>query len=398
MIKIHLIVGARPNFMKMAPLYRELSLNQDRYKPLIIHTGQHYDEKMSQLFFNDLAMPKPSAYLNVGSGTQGKQTARIIERYEDLILSNAMPDLVIVAGDVNSTIACALVAKKLQIPVAHLEAGLRSYDESMPEEINRVLTDRVSDILLTPSLDANENLIKEGIKEEKIYFVGNIMIDSLIGHQKKAELSNIIDTLDINLAEGYTLVTLHRPSNVDEYDGLKMLLTSLDEIGKKIKIVFPMHPRTRKNIQGFGLSTFVNSNKNLIVTEPLGYLDFLKLEMNAKFILTDSGGIQEESTYFGVPCLTLRENTERPITIIEGTNQLVDLNVESIVDSSLEIIEGKVKKGTIPKYWDGKTAGRVVRVLDKWFEKRKEATESIKKIKVREDYEDKGKDEGEKKN
>ena len=373
---IHLIVGARPNFMKMAPLYRELSLSSNRYEPQIIHTGQHYDEQMSKLFFNDLAMPEPSAYLNVGSGTQGKQTARIIERYEDLILSNAMPDLVIVAGDVNSTIACALVAKKLQIPVAHLEAGLRSYDERMPEEINRVLTDRVSDILLTPSLDANENLIKEGIKEEKIYFVGNIMIDSLIGHQKKAELSNIIDKLDINLAEGYTLVTLHRPSNVDEYDGLKMLLTSLVEIGKKIKIVFPMHPRTQKNIQGFGLSTFVNSNKNLIVTEPLGYLDFLKLEMKAKFILTDSGGIQEESTYFGVPCLTLRENTERPVTIIEGTNQLVDLNVESIVNSSLEIIERKVKKGKIPKYWDGKTAERVVNVLDKWFEKRNKATEN----------------------
>jgi UDP-N-acetylglucosamine 2-epimerase (non-hydrolysing) len=377
---IHLIVGARPNFMKMAPLYKELSLNQDRYKPLIIHTGQHYDEKMSQLFFNDLAMPKPSAYLNVGSGTQGKQTARIIERYEDLILAGDKPDLVIVAGDVNSTIACALVAKKLQITVAHLEAGLRSYDERMPEEINRVLTDRVSDILLTPSLDANENLMKEGINPEKIHFVGNIMIDSLIEHRKKAELSNVFDKLDINLAEGYALITLHRPSNVDQYDGLKMLLTSLVEIGKKIKIVFPMHPRTRKNIQGFGLSPYLHSDKNIIVTEPLGYLDFLKLEMYAKLILTDSGGVQEESTYFGIPCLTLRENTERPITITEGTNQLVDLNVESIVNSSLEIIEGKVKKGTIPKYWDGKTAERVVNVLDKWFEKRIIATENTEGI------------------
>ncbi len=366
-ICIHLIVGARPNFMKMAPLYRELSLNQDKYKPLIIHTGQHYDEKMSQLFFNDLAMPKPSAYLNVGSGTQGKQTARIIERYEDLILAGDKPDLVIVAGDVNSTIACALVAKKLQIPVAHLEAGLRSYDERMPEEINRVLTDKISDILLTPSLDANENLVKEGISPEKIHFVGNIMIDSLIEHQKKAELSYIFNQLRIIQNEDYALVTLHRPSNVDEIDGLKMLLTSLAEIGKKIKIVFPMHPRTRKNIQCFGLSTYLNSNKNLIGTEPLGYLDFLKLEMNAKFILTDSGGVQEESTYFGVPCLTLRENTERPITITEGTNQLVDLNVESIVNNSIEIIEGKIKRGTVLKYWDGKTAKRVVNVLDKWL-------------------------------
>jgi len=372
---IHLIVGARPNFMKMAPLYRELSLYSNRYEPQIIHTGQHYDEKMSKLFFNDLAMPEPSAYLNVGSGTQGKQTARIIERYEDLILAGDKPDLIIVAGDVNSTIACALVAKKLYIPVAHLEAGLRSYDDRMPEEINRVLTDRISDILLTPSLDANKNLEKEGIEPEKIYFVGNIMIDSLVAHTEKAENSNIFHQLNMLPNEKYALVTLHRPSNVDEYEGLKMLLTSLEKIGRKIKIIFPMHPRTRKNIYDLGLSSCLNTNSDVIFTDPLGYLDFLKLEINAKFILTDSGGIQEESTYFGVPCLTLRENTERPITITEGTNQLVDLNVESIVNSSLEIIEGKVKKGTIPKYWDGKTAERIVRVLDEWFEKREEATD-----------------------
>ena len=373
---IHLIVGARPNFMRMAPLYRELSLYNNRYEPQIIHTGQHYDEQMSKLFFNDLAMPEPSAYLNVGSGTQGKQTARIIERYEELILAGDKPDLVIVAGDVNSTIACALVAKKLYIPVAHLEAGLRSYDDRMPEEINRVLTDRISDILLTPSLDANNNLEKEGIEPEKIYFVGNIMIDSLVAHQKKAENSNIFHQLNMLPKEEYALVTLHRPSNVDEYEGLKMLLTSLEKIGRKIKIIFPMHPRTRKNIYDLGLSSFLNTNSDVLFTEPLGYLDFLKLEINAKFILTDSGGIQEESTYFGVPCLTLRENTERPITITEGTNQLVDLNVESIVNSAREIIEGKVKKGKIPKYWDGKTAERIVRVLDEWFEKREEATEN----------------------
>jgi len=373
---IHLIVGARPNFMKMAPLYRELSLSSNRYEPQIIHTGQHYDEQMSKLFFNDLAMPEPSAYLNVGSGTQGKQTARIIERYEDLILSGDKPELVIVAGDVNSTIACALVAKKLYIPVAHLEAGLRSYDDRMPEEINRVLTDRISDILLTPSLDANKNLEKEGIDPEKIYFVGNIMIDSLVAHKEKAENSNIFHQLNMLPNEKYALVTLHRPSNVDEYEGLKMLLTSLEKIGRKIKIIFPMHPRTRKNIYDLGLSSFLNTNSDVLFTEPLGYLDFLKLEMNAKFILTDSGGIQEESTYFGVPCLTLRENTERPITITEGTNHLVDLNVESIVNSAREIIEGNVKQGKIPKYWDGKTAGRVIQVLDEWFEKREEATEN----------------------
>jgi len=369
-------VGARPNFMKMAPLYRELSLSSNRYEPQIIHTGQHYDEKMSKLFFNDLAMPEPSAYLNVGSGTQGKQTARIIERYEDLILSGNKPDLVIVAGDVNSTIACALVAKKLYIPVAHLESGLRSYDDRMPEEINRVLTDRISDILLTPSLDANKNLEKEGIDPEKIYFVGNIMIDSLVAHKDKAENSNIFHQLNMSPYEKYALVTLHRPSNVDEYEGLKMLLTSLEIIGRKIKVIFPMHPRTRKNIYELGLSSFLNTNSDILFTDPLGYLDFLKLEINAKFILTDSGGIQEESTYFGVPCLTLRENTERPITITEGTNHLVDLNVESIVNSAREIIEGNVKKGKIPKYWDGKTANRIVKVLDEWFETREEATEN----------------------
>ncbi|MDD3818242.1 MAG: UDP-N-acetylglucosamine 2-epimerase (non-hydrolyzing) [Actinomycetota bacterium] len=375
---IHLIVGARPNFMKMAPLYRKLSLYSNRYEPQIIHTGQHYDEQMSKLFFNDLAMPEPSAYLNVGSGTQGKQTARIIERYEDLILSEDKPDLVIVAGDVNSTIACALVAKKLYIPVAHLESGLRSYDDRMPEEINRVLTDRISDILLTPSLDANKNLEKEGIEPGKIYFVGNIMIDSLVAHKDKAENSNIFHQLNMVPNEKYALVTLHRPSNVDEYEGLKMLLTSLEIIGRKIKIIFPMHPRTRKNIYELGLSSILNTSSNLIITEPLGYLDFLKLEMNAKFILTDSGGIQEESTYFGVPCLTLRENTERPITVTEGTNHLVDLNVESIVNSAREIIEGNVKQGKIPKYWDGKTASRIVKVLDEWFEKKEEATEDTK--------------------
>ena len=370
---IHLIVGARPNFMKMSPLYRELSLSSNRYEPQIIHTGQHYDEQMSKLFFNDLAMPEPSAYLNVGSGTQGKQTARIIERYEDLILAGDKPDLVIVAGDVNSTIACALVAKKLYIPVAHLEAGLRSYDDRMPEEINRVLTDRISDLLLTPSLDANKNLEKEGIDPEKIYFVGNIMIDSLVAHKDKAENSNIFYQLNMSPNEKYALVTLHRPSNVDEYEGLKMLLTSLEKIGRKIKIIFPMHPRTRKNIYELGLSSILNTSSDILFTEPLGYLDFLKLEMNAKFILTDSGGIQEESTYFGVPCLTLRENTERPITITEGTNHLVDLNVESIVNSAREIIEGNVKQGKIPKYWDGKTAKRIVKVLDEWFETREEA-------------------------
>jgi len=365
--QIHLIVGARPNFMKMAPLYKALKEQGNRYTPVLIHTGQHYDEKMSKLFFEDLGMPEPDAYLHVGSGTHGQQTARIIQRYEEYILLGNRPELVIVAGDVNSTIACALVAKKLHIPVAHLEAGLRSFDERMPEEINRVLTDRISDLLLTPSEDGDANLLKEGVPAEKIHLVGNIMIDSLVKHRKKAEQSEVMSELGISENEPYVLVTLHRPSNVDEVGGLEMLLSVFSEIGKQIRIIFPMHPRTSKNIERLGLSSKLAEIPNLTITEPIGYLDFMKLQMNAKFILTDSGGIQEESTFFGVPCLTLRENTERPITITEGTNQLVPLDSESIVQYSMKILQGEVKKGTIPTYWDGKTAERVVKVLDKWF-------------------------------
>lgn len=357
--------------MKMAPLYKALKERDEGYIPALIHTGQHYDEKMSKLFFEDLGMPEPDAYLHVGSGTHGQQTARIIERYEEYILSGNQPDLVIVAGDVNSTIACALVAKKLHIPVAHLEAGLRSFDERMPEEINRVLTDRISDLLFTPSEDGNANLLKEGVPAEKIRLVGNIMIDSLVEHRAKAEKSEVMSELGISEHEPYALVTLHRPSNVDEVSGLEMLFSAFSEIGKQIRIVFPMHPRTSKNIERLGLSSQLAEIPNLTITEPIGYLDFMKLQMNAKFILTDSGGIQEESTFFGVPCLTLRENTERPITITEGTNQLVPLTSDSIVHYSMKILQGDVKKGTVPKYWDGKTAERVVMVLDEFFEGRR---------------------------
>jgi len=365
--KIHLIVGARPNFMKMAPLYKELSLHEDRYQPELIHTGQHYDEKMSKFFFDDLGMPEPKVYLKVGSGTHGLQTARIIERYEEYILSVNKPDLVVVAGDVNSTIACTLVANKLHIPVAHLEAGLRSFDERMPEEINRVLTDRISDILLTPSLDGNDNLIEEGTDPQKIHFVGNIMIDSLVEHQKKAKGSKIKTVLGLTETKAYVLVTLHRPSNVDEPESLKMLLHAFAEIGKQIKIIFPMHPRTQKNIENLGLKTQLKAIQNLIITEPVGYLDFMKLQMDAKLVLTDSGGIQEETTFFGMPCLTLRENTERPITITEGTNQLVTFEADAIVQAVKNVLAGATKIGAIPKYWDGKTAGRVVEIIDKWF-------------------------------
>ena len=358
--KVHLIVGARPNFMKMAPLYKEFAKYPEEFEVKLIHTGQHYDERMSKFFFDDLQMPKPDEYLEVGSGTHGKQTAKIMERYEKVLLQDK-PDLVIVAGDVNSTAACAIDAVKLHIPVAHLEAGLRSFARSMPEEINRILTDAISDFLLTPSTDGDENLLAEGVPKEKIFFVGNIMIDSLIQYQDKAKDSDILNRIDVK--QDYALITLHRPSNVDNKKGLLTILNAFEEISRSISLIFPIHPRTTKQIQTFDLENKVKNMKNLHLIPPVGYYDFLKLQMEAKFILTDSGGIQEESTYFGVPCLTLRPNTERPITITEGTNTLVKLNTADIINEAQKILTGNIKKGSIPKYWDGKTAERIVKIF-----------------------------------
>lgn len=360
MKKIHLIVGARPNFMKMAPLYKEFAKYPEDFEVKLIHTGQHYDERMSKFFFDDLQMPVPDEYLEVGSGTHGQQTAKIMERYEEVLLKNR-PNLVIVAGDVNSTAACAIDAVKLHIPVAHLEAGLRSFARTMPEEINRILTDAISDYLLTPSPDADENLLNEGVPGEKIFFVGNIMIDSLVQYKEKAKASNILQKSGLN--QNFALITLHRPSNVDTEKGLLIILNAFEEISKSIKLVFPIHPRTTKQIAAFGLEDKVKKMKNLLLTPPIGYYDFLKLQMEAKFILTDSGGIQEESTYFGVPCLTLRPQTERPITVIEGTNKLVKLETEDIIKEAKVILSGNIKKGNIPKYWDGKTAERIVDIF-----------------------------------
>lgn len=361
MKKIHLIVGARPNFMKMAPLYREFSKYKEEFELSLIHTGQHYDERMSDFFFNDLKLPKPDVYLNVGSGSHGQQTARIMERYEKILLEDK-PDVVIVAGDVNSTAACAIDAVKLHIPVAHLEAGLRSFDREMPEEINRLLTDSISDWLFTPSIDGDQNLIKEGTPKEKIHLVGNIMIDSLSQFKDRAAKSKILSDIGIE-SDDYCLITLHRPSNVDDYNGIKTILDAFEEIAKNIKLVFPIHPRTLKQIKAFDLETRVNEIKNLILIEPAGYYDFIKLQMDAKFIITDSGGIQEESTWFGIPCLTLRPNTERPITITEGTNQLIPLETDKIISAAKEILAGNTKKGSIPKFWDGKTAERIVKIF-----------------------------------
>lgn len=366
-MKVHLVVGARPNFMKIAPLYNELAKHSNIFEPKLIHTGQHYDEKMSKLFFEDLKMPKPDVYLSVGSGSHGIQTARVIERYEDYLLSGDMPELIVVAGDVNSTFACAYVAKKHHVSVAHLEAGLRSFDNAMPEEINRILTDRISDILLTPSLDGNENLIKEGTDPKRIMFVGNIMIDSIVEHRKHADASNILCDLGIDEKQPYILVTLHRPSNVDSIDGLSIILKAFRDLSSKTKIVFPMHPRTKANVSRLQLDYLVNGDPNLLITDPIGYLDFMKLQMNATLILTDSGGIQEESTFFGVPCLTLRENTERPITITEGTNKLVKLDTQCIVSEAERVLKGDSQSGSIPMFWDGQTAKRVVKVFREYF-------------------------------
>ena len=358
--KIHIIVGARPNFMKMAPLYKEFTKFKNEFEIKLIHTGQHYDERMSKFFFDDLQMPKPDEYLEVGSGTHGKQTAKIMERYEEVLLKDK-PDLVIVAGDVNSTSACAIDAVKLHIPVAHLEAGLRSFARSMPEEINRILTDAISNYLLTPSIDGDENLLAEGVSKDKIFFVGNIMIDSLMQYQEKARNSDILDRIDVK--DDYALITLHRPSNVDNKEGMLTILNAFEEISKSISLIFPIHPRTTKQIQTFELEEKVKKMKNLHLVPPVGYYDFLKLQMDAKFILTDSGGIQEESTYFGVPCLTLRPNTERPITITQGTNTLVKLETDDIINEAKKILSGNIKKGSIPKYWDGKTAERIVKIF-----------------------------------
>lgn len=365
MKNVHIIVGARPNYMKMAPLYDEFTKYPELFKVKLIHTGQHYDTNMSKLFFEDLSMPKPEIFLKVGSGNHGAQTAKVMERYEEYVLKDK-PYLVFVAGDVNSTLACALVAAKLHISVAHVEAGLRSFDRRMPEEINRLLTDQIADYLLIPSIDASDNLLKEGIDKDKIHFVGNIMIDSLIKHQDIAEQSKILQSLGIQTSpqtEKYCLVTLHRPSNVDEKQGLETILNAFQLIGENIKLIFPMHPRTRNNIQKLGLEKLLNSIPNLIITEPLGYLDFLKLEMHSDFTITDSGGIQEETTFLQIPCLTLRENTERPITLTQGTNQLVELDTEKIILSAAEIIQGKRKLGSIPEFWDGKTAERIVKIF-----------------------------------
>jgi len=356
--------------MKMAPIHKELLKHKSKMIHKIVHTGQHYDRKMSDVFFKELELPKPDIYLGVGSKSHAEQKAHIMIEFEKIILREK-PDLVLVYGDVNSTTAASIVSSKIltengkPIPIAHIESGLRSFDRTMPEEINRMVTDILSDYLFVTELAGIRNLKKEGIDKSKIHFVGNTMIDSLKFYLKKIEKSDIINELCIS-KKNYALVTLHRPSNVDDkYNLGKILriLKSINKINPRLDIVFPVHPRTIKMIGKFKLKNSFDETANLIITDPLGYLDFLKLTYDAKFILTDSGGIQEETTYLQIPCLTLRENTERPVTVKLGTNVVCGLNENLIIKEIKEIESGKFKKGKIPKLWDGNAAKRIVKVL-----------------------------------
>ena len=359
-MKILNVVGARPNFMKIAPIQREMR-KYPALTPLLVHTGQHYDEKMSKLFFQDLDLPEPDVYLGVGSGTHTEQTARIMLAFEKVIEEH-QPDLVLVVGDVNSTAACSLVAAKMQVKIAHVEAGLRSFDRTMPEEINRMITDILSDFLFVTEQSGLDNLRREGIADQKVFFTGNVMIDSLVHFLEKAAESSILSDLDIN-SDPYTLVTLHRPSNVDVKENLAGLIQVFETISRQGKIVFPMHPRTKKMMQSYGLSDRAAAIGNLIITDPIGYLDFMQLMQHARLVLTDSGGIQEETTYLQIPCLTVRENTERPVTITAGTNQLLGTDTQKITEAAEKIFAGQCKKGTIPELWDGHAAERIVKIL-----------------------------------
>jgi len=351
----HLIAAARPNFMKIAPVYHAMKA-ADWCDPVIIHTGQHYDANMSDSFFDDLGLPAPDYNLEVGSGTHAEQTGRVMIAYEKIIM-DAPPDATIVVGDVNSTIACTLAAKKLCLTVAHLEAGLRSRDWEMPEEINRIVTDSISDILWTPSPDGDENLLSEGVAPERITRVGNVMMDSyeLMRPRIEAETPRTEFGLD---EKGYGIVTLHRPSNVDRRETLDPLIDALKQVAAKIPLLFPLHPRTRKNLETHGLLDGFLAAPGVHVSEPINYIRFMGLVRDAGLVITDSGGVQEETTYLDIPCITLRDNTERPITVTEGTNRLAKISdLASYVD---EILAGTWPSGVRPDLWDGQTAGRIV--------------------------------------
>jgi UDP-N-acetylglucosamine 2-epimerase (non-hydrolysing) len=351
------VVGARPNYMKIAPLMEALRPVAD-IRQLLVNTGQHYDEAMATGFIRELQLPVPDRDLGVGSASHAVQTANVMIRFE-AVCQEERPDLVVVVGDVNSTMAATLVAAKLMIPVAHVEAGLRSFDRTMPEEINRIVTDRVADLLLTPSRDADENLLREGVPPDRIHLVGNVMIDTLLRHLPAARLERIQDRVAVNERQ-YAVLTLHRPSNVDQPDTFRGILDAVNVVARDMPVVFPVHPRTRQRIAEMGLSDAV---RPLMVTDPLGYIDFLSLTSHARLILTDSGGLQEESTALGVPCLTLRENTERPVTVTDGTNRVVGVDPTKIIAGYRAALDaGQVRR--IPPLWDGRASERIAVILE----------------------------------
>jgi UDP-N-acetylglucosamine 2-epimerase (non-hydrolysing) len=349
------VVGARPNLMKLAPMHRALA-KIPNIEQVVVHTGQHYDFNMSDVFFEQLGIGNPDVNLQVGSASHARQTAEIMVRFENVVMERS-PDLVLVYGDVNSTVAATLVCSKLGVHVAHVEAGLRSFDRSMPEEINRLVTDQLADFLFTPSEDGNRNLEREGIAGEKVYLVGNVMIDTLISMLPLAQ-----NQLPENLPARFALVTLHRPSNVDDLEWLKSMLQSLERIGSDLAVIFPVHPRTRQRMNDVGLNRL---SSILRLMEPLPYLPFLALQQHATVVITDSGGIQEETTYLGVPCLTVRENTERPITVEIGTNRLVGRDPQRIRREVEMIVGGHAKQGKIPPLWDGHVAERIAQIISK---------------------------------
>ncbi|HWQ34602.1 MAG TPA: UDP-N-acetylglucosamine 2-epimerase (non-hydrolyzing) [Blastocatellia bacterium] len=358
MVKLLNVVGARPNFMKMAPIVAEVERRGREISQVLIHTGQHYDEAMSASFFRDLGMPEPEVNLEVGSGTHAEQTARVMLAFEP-VLQAERPDWVVVVGDVNSTLACALVASKLGVKVAHVEAGLRSNDWTMPEEVNRVLTDRLSDLLLTPSADADENLRREGLSADRIERVGNVMIDTLFRQLEVSRRSPVLEQLELRPRE-FAVLTLHRPANVDDAQVLGPLLMAVGEIARRTPVIFPAHPRTQARIREFRLSV----PDGVHVLSPMGYIDFLRLWSNARLVLTDSGGLQEETTALGIPCLTLRENTERPITVEQGTNRVVGCDPARITAAAREILaSGAERPARIPELWDGRAAERIISAL-----------------------------------
>lgn len=360
-MKIVSIVGTRPNFMKIAPLVEEFKKHRN-VQHVLIHTGQHYDFSMSRLFFDELKLPKPDEHLVCQTNVGVDEQRNLLKQAISAALRRQKPDLVIVVGDVNSTVAGAEAAHELGIKVAHVEAGLRSFDKTMPEEENRIRTDKISDFLFTTEISANKNLLNEGVSKGKIFFVGNVMIDTLLKHREKAKESKILK--ELNLKKGdYCVLTLHRPSNVDDKKSFENIMSVLEEIGKKLKIVFTLHPRTGKNIESLGLAGRLDKIPNIIITKPLGYIEFLCLMDSSKFVLTDSGGIQEETTVLGIPCITLRNNTERPVTVEQGTNMLVSTKKDEIIKAADKIIKGTSVRIRVPKFWDGRAAERIVKIL-----------------------------------